>query len=179
MLVSDKKHSIPIMFVHWATVLLIAIGVGTIFLADSFEESSVEGYLVDSHKTIGVVVLIFALVRIVLRFRYRKNYFYSDERRNNPVAQAVHSILYLVLLALPVLGILESIYAQENTGFIPSTAFLLLHASVLLSEVFHETHEMLASFLMVLLVGHVLMAFYHKRKHPDIFYAMVPFRKRG
>lgn len=85
---------------HWVTALLV---LGMIVTGVCMKQLG-SGYSADQlylvHKTCGAVVLILVVLRVV----FRLGAMATRRWRNSSGARAVHALLYLLLLAIPLLG---------------------------------------------------------------------------
>ena len=96
---------------HWLTVLLVfvmfVLGIAMVYLVpDSAEALSHRLY--NTHESLGVVVLLVMLLRLVRRWRHPPGPLpKAVPRIFHVVGHANHVLLYLLLLAQPVIGLLR------------------------------------------------------------------------
>jgi cytochrome b561 len=169
-------------FLHWSIVLLI---IAQYVIAESAEElpDGIEKLsMITRHKSIGMLVLGLALLRIVWKV--------SSGGRPAPVpmarpqriaAAAGHGLLYLLLLAQPISGWMMSSAANYPVTFFGLFQFpALVAASAGLHETLEEVHEVLFQALAVIAVLHALAAVYHHvRMKDDTLRRMLPFGRPG
>lgn len=150
-------------FLHWSIVILI---IAQYFLAEAAHDlpDGVEKLsILTNHKSLGMLVLALAIVRIGWRI--------ANGRNPAPVpmpgwqttaAAAGHGLLYLLLLAQPISG-----WMMSSAGNHPVTFFGLFQFPAIVSpneevhETYEEVHEFIFELLLVVAVLHALAALYH------------------
>jgi cytochrome b561 len=120
-------YSRPQVALHWIVVVLVAFQ----FLAHDGMEASWRAFLNDEpppagrvvltymHIAAGSLVLLLALARIYLRVTRGAPAPPADEPRLlQIVAEAVHGLIYLLLLALPITGAIAWFIGLETAGIV-------------------------------------------------------------
>jgi cytochrome b561 len=102
----DARYSPLAIFLHWVTAALILLNWLLPYLAETLARSNAVR-VIALHRSIGVTVLALVLLRAAWRF------FYPPPALPGGTAQLVriaahlgHAALYLLMIAVPVLGIL-------------------------------------------------------------------------
>ncbi len=95
--------------VHWITAALVftlvPVGVYMVRRGAATDFDDLTGRLYTAHKTFGAIVLVLVVLRIVVRLtRGTPPPEPSLARIQVIAAEAVHGLLYLALLAVPILG---------------------------------------------------------------------------
>ena len=144
----QEKYARSQIILHW----LVAVLIGANYLLGDFMVEAFErvidtgvvgdiGLAANSHRAIGVAVILLVLVRLVLRWRLGAP---AESTAGplwlQPAAKAGHVALYALILAVPITG------AVVFNGQI---------------EALGEVHEALTSLLLLLVLGHALMAIYY------------------
>ena len=107
---------------HWLTALLIltVIPLGIIandMAYDTNEQLALKAQLFSAHKTLGVIIFLVALARILWALTQTKPApLHPDRRAEVFLADLVHWLLYLSLVAVPLTG---WIHHAATTGFAP------------------------------------------------------------
>lgn len=116
-----------------------------------------------NHKSIGITILLLALVRLILRFRTPPPALpNSMPRWQHLASNASHTLLYVLLFALPVSGwLMSSAKAYTVSWFSLVSLPNLIAPSESWYDVMHETHEVLGTALLVLAAVHVAAALKH------------------
>lgn len=166
---------------HWLMALgiFVAFGIG-LYMVDLVNISPLKLRLFNWHKWLGVSLFVVLLVRLVVKWMSRAPaYPVHWSARSIRMVKMGHWLLYALMLAVPTLGYLYSLAA----GY-PVVWFGVLELPVLidkdpqLKEVLQVVHGWSAKFLMVVVLGHVGMAFkHHFWNREGILGRMVPGMK--
>jgi cytochrome b561 len=189
-------------WLHWTTVALVIVLI-VMGKAGDIEADEPDNLMFFWHSSLGVLVFVLALARIVWYFAGPHPPFpESMSRSARGLARAVHVSLYALLLALPLSGWLvtstEGVAAPVfGVGSLPSLNVHRLSGVPVTSvtegssvraqenegreDAFKEIHEVLGNILLVLASLHVLAALKHQFiDRDDVLARMLPARfKRG
>ena len=157
-----QAYGAPAIAFHWITAMLVAI-VGAIGLFfDDFPKSAFPGWLT-VHACLGVAMFLLVVWRLWWRATHRPpdlpGTIGEFTRRTS---HAAHMIIYLLLLATPVLGFTTFVAHGRKFVFGP---YRLGFAYPATRSVFHPTevvHTYLAYALFALAGVHILAALYHQ-----------------
>lgn len=168
-------------WVHWTTALLVvfifAIGWGH----ELVEGRAAQRTLMDVHRVLGLIVAVLTLARLALRVRWPA----LIEPETSPLlrlaAKGSHGLLYLLLLALPVVGFVMTGAARAHPtlfGVIPIPSFTGHDRD--LADQLGEWHERGAWALLAIIGLHAAAALWHHHvKKDDVLARMVPQLRRG
>ncbi len=169
-------------FLHWviglAILFMLALGWGMGFvpreaqttglMAALFGSGPLKVVLINLHKSTGIVILLLSLLRIIWRVLHKAPplpaHFSPLERR---VMHAVHGLLYLGMIGLPLTGwALSSTSPYKITlyGLFPWPNLPLignLDAKDAIHDAMKESHETGAIILAALVALHVAAALKH------------------
>ena len=107
------RHPLGIRLIHWVTALIMIWMVGSGLLLGFLGFGGVRemfggdatNLIYKYHKTFGVIILGLVLIRLVTKYtRPRPAELESLPRSQQLIATAVHVLLYLLLIGMPVLG---------------------------------------------------------------------------
>jgi cytochrome b561 len=164
-------------FLHWAIVLLIIPQYFLVESAENFAGTARELQIMTWHKSLGMLVLMLALVRIAWRLVNRPHPSPLDAVWQRKAAAAGHGLLYLLILLQPLTG-----WIVASSGDAPVTLFSWFQFPAIvgvnhdLHEAFEEVHEILFSALLVVAAVHVAAALYHHYFLKDkVLRRMLPF----
>jgi cytochrome b561 len=165
---------------HWAIVLLI---VPQYFLAEAADElpDGIEKLqLLTWHKSLGMLVLLLALIRIGWKLANRGLPQPVGTPWQRKAAAAGHGLLYLLILAQPLSGWLMSSAANYPVTLFGWFQFpALIGADHDLHEALEEVHELLFTLLLVVAAVHIAAALYHHFVLRDsVLRRMLPFVRR-
>lgn len=183
-----RDHGVPVFspaarLFHWLTVLLVAIQVtiGLYMTYRAYEMTYVDAegtlktglfdgvtnQLYDSHKLLGITILVVVLLRLLYRFANgAPPYDASAPQGLVRLGQFNHWLMYLLLVAVPIGGYIGISYfgALEPFG-------IRLPAATVKDEKFAETvfwwHGTAALTLLGLITLHILGAIYHRGVRKD------------
>ena len=153
--------------VHWLTALLVFVMIPVGFLmvrrgaATNFD--ALTGQLYTMHKTFGAIVLLLVLLRVGLRLgRGAPAPEPSLGRLQVIAAESVHGLLYVALVAVPLLGWFgTSAYgAREILGGLSLPEILSKNEA--LAETLLHWHGLFAFGLAALVAAHVGAALMHR-----------------
>lgn len=154
-------------WLHWTVAVLVFSGfaIGLVMVALPLTQLLAKIIAYQVHKTIGLLVALLVLWRLVLRARRGRpaedDGIPAWQRR---AAGAGHAALYALLIVVPVLGYLS---ASTAPGQIPTTLFLVIPVPHLLPPdaaayaTLRGIHRALAWTLVALAVGHAGAATIH------------------
>lgn len=169
-----------LVLLHWATALLIALVVGIAFLREGVEEKALRATLMNLHRSIGLAIALLAMARIVVRLAHRPLPPTADmSPLARLAAEVAHLVLYVLLMALPLIG-----WALSSANGKPVSFFGLLALPPLVEQdedladdlaAYHEN----AAWLLIGLVGvHAAAALHHHFVRRDnVLRAMLPLRQ--
>ena len=126
------------------------------------EEASPRTFYFNLHKSFGVTILALIAIRILWRISHKPpaplNSYKAIERK---VATGTHHLLYLLMLAVPVSGLIMAINSKYGVKWFGLDLIAGLDNKPL-REFFECTHEFIGIVLLVLVAIHVLAALKHK-----------------
>ncbi len=153
-------------FLHWSMALCFFFLMGT---AIAFNISEEYYSLMYYHKLAGVVVLALGVVRVVWAIVNRKNRPYG-----NVMVKLGHLALYVLMLAVPLLGVLRQ-YGSAKNAFVFNGIELIPAAPAKVESLVslgNQFHGELGFALFALIVGHIVMAVVHQIKGEKIINRM-------
>jgi cytochrome b561 len=186
------RYSNPAIALHWIIAVLILGNIALGYAADLVPDSAVRS-VIDTHKSIGITVLGFAILRILWRVSHRPPVFpqgYSPFERW--AAHAAHGALYVLIFALPISGWMhDSAWKAAAThpmslyGLVPWPRIHWIEGiepveKERLHTLFFAWHSYFAYALYLLLAIHIAGALKHQflDRQPEL-QRMLPGRARG
>ncbi len=162
---------------HWATAVLVIVGfvIAFVMVALPLRELLLKFTLYQVHKSIGLLVVLLVVARLVVRAARGRPAPEPGPRWQTQAATAGHTALYVLLLVVPVLG-----YCVASTASLRiPTRFLGLIAlpdpfgpDPALFAVLRPLHMTLAILLIVLAAGHAAMAVHHHLRRRTVLRRM-------
>lgn len=177
---SPQGYGAVAKFLHWSIVILIIAQYVIIESAGELADGPEKLAVIARHKSLGMLVLVLALVRIAWKLANGRNPGPVPMPRAQRIAAAGgHGLLYVLILAQPLSGWLMSSAAGYPPGFFGLFEFPMLvgkdHGA---HEFYEEVHELLFNAIVAIAVLHALAALYHHvLKKDDTLRRMLPFVK--
>lgn len=176
---NDHQWGSVAKFFHWIIALAI-LGNGTFGLLMDLARSPMQKISwLALHKSIGLTVLALVLLRIAWRWRDGRPLDEPAPRWQQWSAHAVHGVLYVLIVALPLSGW----WFNSVTGK-PLQWFKLFNLPALAAKnddirhLAHAVHEYLFWFLVLVLVAHVGAALkHHVFDNDNVLRRMLPFAR--
>jgi cytochrome b561 len=171
-----QRFTPPQRFLHWLMALCI---LAMLFIGVGMVSTVAPKYLtlVSIHKPLGALILILALIRLVVRLRYRAPPLPADLPEPLKLAAHLsHYALYALMIAMPLIGwgmLSAAAYPVEMWDgiYLPS----ILPLSDRLHTVLWNAHYYLAFLFYVVILMHVAAALFHAIIRRDgVFEAMGP-----
>jgi cytochrome b561 len=168
------RYTTPAVVLHWliAALIFVAFPLG-VYMSD-LPLSPTRLQLYSYHKWIGISVLLLVGLRIVWRLTHRPPALPDDlPRWQHAASHAVHGLLYLLILAVPMTGWLMSSAKGFQTvwfGVLPLPD--LVEKNRELGQALGSAHEFLNYLLLALVILHVVAALKHH------FHERRPFLQR-
>ena len=148
---------------HWLVAGMIVLQFILAQLADNASSDLRELALLANHKSVGITILVVAIVRIAWRFTNPPPALPATMPKWQVTASHIsHWSLYALLLLIPVSGWLmssASAYSVSWFNIIPLPDFIGPDAEM--AEVYEEIHELLATLLLVIASIHIIAALKH------------------
>lgn len=165
---------------HWLLALLI---LGQFVLGRIAVQAAVSPRKLDlfvGHKSLGLSILLFVVLRIAWRMSTTAPACLAANAWERRLAQVGHALLYLLMVAVPLSG-----WWVSDTSRIPFKLFWtvpvpdLMAANRDISEIAGEVHESLTTLLLVVVGVHVLAALrHHFVLRNATLTRMLPFRRQ-
>ena len=133
-------------------------GVYTISLA---EEASPRTFYFNLHKSIGVTILALIAFRLFWRITHKAPAMLTSYKAwERKLATGVHHLLYLLMVALPVTGLIMAIASKYGVKWF-GLALIGGLDNKGLRDIFKEAHEIVGVVILLVLVLHILGALKH------------------
>ncbi len=187
---SELRYGSVAMTLHWliAAFLIVNLALG-LYMADLPKSDPDRFFLFQTHKSVGLTVLVLSLLRVGWRLI---NPIPPLPREMGTLmriaARATHTLLYVLIIAIPLagwalvssspLGLPTPYFGLFNWPNIPFLADLPRAEKMHNLGLFAETHELLAWGAIVLIALHLTGALYHQwMRRDDVMKRMLPGTK--
>jgi cytochrome b561 len=157
---SPARYGAVARLLHWLVALLIVFVFALGLSVDAFPHEWEDG-IVLIHKDAGVAIVVLALLRLAWRQAVPPPAAVGEGTVAARLAFLGHVALYVLMVAVPVIGIALSVLRGQGFDFGLFSIPPLMEANRPLARSVKEVHE-LAAWALVLLAGaHALVALFH------------------
>lgn len=167
-----KKYPLPIMIIHWLTLLFVMLA----YITEG--DPTVHLKSGEIHVLAGISVFLLFFIRIITIFIYRKDLPLNKplNKYQKKIFLMVKYTLYSLLLLIPVLGFCTLSGLTDNYQLFGINLPLINNSWD--TEKIGKTHEFLGNFFMVLIGFHALAALIHHYIFKDnVLKSMLYFKK--
>jgi len=182
---SDTVHSYDKVMrtIHWATLFLVTAAFVAIWSADpQLVGKANVGAVVQIHRSLGLTICAVTIFRLVWRWRARIPALPDDlPAVQKWAARTMEGLIYLLLLAQPVVGLLYSnSYGRQVDFFLLVQLPMVIARDPALGENLGAIHTFLGYSLLALIGAHAAAAlFHHFVRRDEVLNAMLPARLRA
>jgi cytochrome b561 len=162
-MIESRYHPVAILL-HWVIAALIVVQFVLARLAETVEDEAPfrELALLANHKSVGITILILAIVRLAWRKYRAPPKLLPMPNWQRSASEISHWTLYALLFLLPLTGwLMSSASAATVSWFNIIVLPDLVGADPELEEVLEEVHETFAKILLLLASIHILAALKH------------------
>ncbi|WP_034303756.1 cytochrome b [Herbaspirillum sp. RV1423] len=172
-----KTYHPASVFLHWLIFLLFVVALAAIeFRGEVPKGMPLRNTLKTVHMMAGQFVLLFLLFRVAARWRFGVPEDIAGPRWQIRSAQVVHLLLYAVMLALPVTGILFTQAGDKDVMFFGMAWPRFIAPNPDLKDTLEGVHELLGNAVYFLVGLHVAGALWHHFVRRDHIFQRMKFR---
>jgi superoxide oxidase len=159
---TEKYHRASIAL-HWIMLLLIVAVYACIELREFYPKGSEPRELLKQwHFMLGLSAGLLVLIRLAVRLRHPPPAIHPQPPVwQHRLAQLMHTLLYLLMLGMPLAGWMILSSAGKPVPFFGLELPALLSVNETLSEQIEEIHETVGSAGYVLIALHALAGLFH------------------
>lgn len=159
----EPKYSLAMRILHWLVFLGTLIAVAAIELQDFFPKgSSARTTLFVIHQSAGLSVFALMVLRLVARLSTHALAPFPGPKLLQRASKITHSILYLLMFAMPVLGVMALALGGKPVEAFGMTLPLVLANHDALAHLAKEIHETGATFVYIFVGLHAAAALWHE-----------------
>ena len=126
------------------------------------EEISPRTFYFNLHKSIGVTIFALILIRILWRITHRPPALLASYKAwESKLASGAHHLLYLLMVALPLSGIIMATYSKYGIKWFGLELIKGLDNKDM-RELFYEAHEIIGLIILLVIIVHIIGALKHK-----------------
>ena len=157
-------YSKPLRLLHWLMALMVIGLLLFVKIHEWFPKGDFRNFLVETHKQLGLLVLLLIGLRLVVRLKsFVPPISPALSAWMHLASKIAHALLYLGMISIPVLGILFTQAKGKELDLLGLTlpAFIDEDRWLPYSLSLKSLHEWLGNALMYLIIIHVVLAIYH------------------
>ncbi|MFC3192613.1 cytochrome b [Marinicella sediminis] len=163
---NNEKYGLISRLLHWGMALLIVWQLLSAASHNFFEDTAIEAFFWPSHKPLGVLLLALMVLRVLWAL-------INVSRRPSSISlfsKLGHVTLYLVLIAVPVLGLLRQYGSGRTFEVFGIQLFAGFEGDKIkwMMDAGSDFHGELGWALLLLIVGHVAMAIKHRKTEQNV-----------
>ena len=133
-----------------------------IYTWQSAEAISPRNFYFNLHKSVGVTIFALIIIRVLWRFSHKPPALLASYKEfERKLAKGTHYLLYLLMVALPLSGLIMVIYGKYGVKWFGIDLFGGLDSKPM-RDAFKEVHEIIGLIILAVLALHVLGALKHK-----------------
>jgi cytochrome b561 len=164
---ANRYHPSSI-FLHWAIFLLFATALALIEYRGYLPKGDpMKNPLRYWHTLAGQTVLLFVLFRLAARFLFGVPRLVDGPRWQTWSAHTVHALLYILMFALPITGILFNQAAGREINYFGWVLPQFIGPDKELGHTLHDVHEWLGNAVYYVVGLHILGALWHQFVRKD------------
>ncbi|MDY7579754.1 cytochrome b [Herbaspirillum sp. RTI4] len=157
----NRYHPASVFF-HWMIFLLFVIALAVIeYRGDVPKGDPLRDTLRTIHMMTGQLVFLFAAFRIAARFRFGVPAALPGPRWQTWSGEAVHILLYVIMFALPITGVLFTQAGGRDVSFFGLILPQLISPDAALKESIRDIHELIGNAVYYVVGLHALAALWH------------------
>ena len=169
---STERYGVVSQVLHWGMALLILWQ----FLSASsryfFEDTAIEAFFWPTHKTLGVILLVLILLRLVWALVNRSNRPSSVSF----LSKLGHMTMYLLVITIPILALIRQYGSGRTFEVLGVPIFSGFEGEKIqwMLDLGSDFHGELGWILLLLITGHLIMTYVLQKATPkkDVFSRM-------
>ena len=133
-----------------------------IYTWQSAEAISPRNFYFNLHKSLGVTIFALIIIRVLWRLSHKPPALLASYKEfERKLAKGTHYLLYLLMVALPLSGLIMVIYGKYGVKWFGIDLFGGLDSKPV-RDAFKEVHEIIGLIILAVLALHILGALKHK-----------------
>ena len=114
------------------------------------------------HKSIGVTLFALIILRVLWRFTHKPPALLASLKNwERKLAKVGHHLLYLLMIAVPVTGLIMASYSKYGVKWF-GMSLISGHGDDAMRKIYEQAHEIIGIVLLVVVALHILGALKHK-----------------
>ncbi len=158
---NTERYGMVSKLLHWGMALLILWQFLSAASRFFYEDTAIEAFFWPSHKTLGVMLLVLMLLRLIWALINRP----KRPPSVSLLSKLGHMSMYLLLIAIPTVGLLRQYGSGRTFELFGIPVFTGFEGEKIqwMLDLGSDFHGELGWILLLLIVVHIIMAFVHKK----------------
>lgn len=177
LVIAPRRYDPVSISLHWLTLVLLIVLFGSIWAREGAGGGDTAALLLTVHRSAGVLVWLVTLARLIWKLSAASAppLPAAMPRAQRWMARANEGALYLLLVAQPITGMVQSVARGKPFPLLGLAFPALMARDKALGHLFHDIHETSATVLLVLVGLHALAAIFHGVvMRDDVLGSMLP-----
>ncbi len=133
-----------------------------VYTWQSAEAISPRNFYFNLHKSLGITIFVLILFRVLWRLGHKPPALLASYKEiERKLAKWTHRLLYLLMVALPLSGLIMVIYGKYGVKWFGIDLFGGLDSKPV-RDAFKEAHEIIGLVILAVLALHIIGALKHK-----------------
>jgi len=164
------KYTLSARILHWLMAIIIISTIVIAFYMTAIDKNNENRlFFYNLHKSLGIVVFLLAIVRLIVRLRNAPPPMPKDTSLLIfNLAKTIHSLMYLLIFLVPISGYLMSNYYGYPAKLFGISLPVVATINFDLARFFTQMHEFFAFSLIFLIIIHIVATIRHQLKTPII-----------
>jgi cytochrome b561 len=174
------RYSAAAQWLHWLVAALIVVQFSLAWSADDLPLGAKKLGLLAWHKSVGMTVLMLAVLRLLWRLTHEPPPLPADmSRLERTLARVSHAVLYALIFIMPITGWMMSSAKNYAVSWFKLFTFPnLVGPNERAFELLRDTHDTLSDVLLVVASLHLAAALkHHFWDKDDVLRRMLPFTR--
>lgn len=161
---STEGYGIVSKVLHWGMALLILWQFLSAASRYFFEDTAIEAFFWPTHKTLGVILLVLMLLRLMWALINRSNRPPSVSL----LSKTGHWAMYLLVIIIPILALLRQYGSGRTFDVLGLPIFDGFEGEKIqwMLDLGSDFHGELGWILLALIAGHTIMTYVHQKATP-------------
>lgn len=169
------KHHRALIALHWSMALLVLTALAIALARETIEDGEARRFWLDVHRSIGLLVLVLLIVRILVRLAWARGTANTLAPALRLASNLSHGALYAAMFAVPLLGWAQSSARTEHFRLFGIALPSLVAHDADLADILGEWHSRVSWIFLTLAGMHAAAALWHHYARRDnVLRSMLP-----
>src|SRR5690554_598404 len=156
-----ERYGIVSKVLHWGMALLILWQFLSAASHYFFEDTAIEAFFWPTHKTLGVLLLVLMLLRLMWSLVNRSN----RPQSVSWFSRLGHLAMYILVIVIPIIALLRQYGSGRSFDLFGVSIFAGFEGEKIqwMLDLGSDFHGELGWILLLLIAGHIIMTYIHQK----------------